>query len=171
MKWIKWKLIYAYWYLKLFFYNIFGKTYTASACGHTTKLFALTYVELLKEKLFTSLAKNPKYCPDCRAKMTIRCAWCGKPILVGGAITLYTPSRKDFVVPDYALVYRKNPLQLVGCLRWSCADSGIDRAGFWVEPGEVYRVLSPMELCIQTDAPIIVNDITDINQATPFSSN
>ena len=72
------------------------------------------------------------YCLDCIGKMAIRCAWCGDPIFIGNPITLYTP-HGDFQVPEHAIVYNKEPLQLVGCLGWNCAETGADRAGFWLQ--------------------------------------
>lgn len=114
------------------------------------------------------LLKRPDYCHECLAKMSVKCAWCGKPILVDDPITLYTPRKKDFKVPEYAVVYRKDPLQLVGCLRFSCADSGIDRSGFWIKPGRVYRVASPMEMALASDDVVICNDIGDISASIPF---
>jgi hypothetical protein len=49
--------------------------------------------------------------------MTITCPWCGKPILIGDYVTLYTPSDPNFKIPEGAVVYSENPLQLVGCQR------------------------------------------------------
>ena len=112
-----------------------------------------------------------EYCSDCLVKMSIRCAWCGKSILVGSPITLNTPIRKNFKVPDYAVVYKENPLQLVGCLRWECADTGLDRAGFWVVPGKVHRVVSPLEMLMATEDVVIVNDLADPDQAIPYPNN
>ncbi|MEK7658485.1 MAG: hypothetical protein AAB352_01300 [Patescibacteria group bacterium] len=162
MGWFKIKLL----PIRLLFYKLFGRNYIASICGHKTKLFSP--VEIFGEKIFITLKRKFEYCPECLAKMSIRCAWCGKSILVGDPITLNTPVRKDWQVPDYAVKYKKDPLQLVGCLRWECADSGIDRAGFWMPPGKVYRVASPMEMVLATNDVAICNDITDISKAVPL---
>ena len=120
--------------IKFLFCKLFGKYYIASKCGHETKSMAKVNIF---GKEFTIIVHNPKkaeYCSSCLAKMSIRCAWCGEFILVDDPITLYTPVKKTFQIPDYAVKYSENPLQLVGCLGWKCAESGIDRAGFWVGP-------------------------------------
>jgi hypothetical protein len=103
--------------------------------------------------------------------MAIRCAWCGKPIFIGECITLLTPAEK-FEIPDYAVVHNRDPMQLVGCLRWDCAPTGALWAGYWVPDdknfgkGKVLRILSPLEqifLNLQegnTDA-IIVGEVGD----------
>lgn len=109
--------------------------------------------------------------------MAIRCAWCGNRIFIGDPITLYTPltqeltQNNDFQVPENAVVYSKDPLQLVGCLGWNCAESGADRAGFWV-PGEngkgrVQRVQTAYEaiLCSKEPFIMIVDDTCDIKEA------
>lgn len=98
--------------------------------------------------------------------MTIPCAWCGKPIVVGSPITLCSPIKPDYTPPVEGFVtYSEDPLRLVGCLRWDCADSGIYRAGFWVPPGKVDRVLSPLEIAMMVDGVVIVSDITDPAEA------
>src|SRR3989338_2816948 len=132
-----------------------AKQVTATICGHQTALKGT--VRAFEDSTTTVMPSNDagstNYCLDCIGKMAIRCAWCAKPIFVVDPITLYTPqSQKDFGrafaaqqelpfvfdsdlgfnIPAHAVVYQLKPLQLVGCLRWECADSGADRAGFWV---------------------------------------
>lgn len=110
------------------------------------------------------------YCLECLSKMTIQCAWCGQPIFIGEPITLYSP-RQDFQPPEYAVAYRTNPLQLVGCLRWNCAMTGADRAGFWLPGasgnGHVLRVPTPIEALFGAAQPsmVIVGDLGDIDRA------
>lgn len=133
-------------------------------CGHEIKMSG-TVIVFGKETSFVLNNPNSTYCMECYAKMAIRCAWCGGTIMVGDPITLYTPIKQDFQIPDYAIVYEKDPLQLVGCLGWECADSGMDRSGFWIEPGEVQRVASPMEMLLATDDVIICSDLSDISKA------
>lgn len=164
MHWLKIKWC----YVKAWLYVIFGRSYVAKVCGHKTKL--LTRVNVFGQTVFLSLNKKKeiRYCASCHAKAVIKCAWCGEPILPDEPITLYTP-KKDFKVPEYAVVYNQEPLQLVGCLGWECC-SGIDRAGFWVMPGKVQRVLSPMEMILMGDGetPVICNDLADPSQAIPM---
>jgi hypothetical protein len=132
------------------FWSFFKRTHTAE-CGHKTKLEG--NLTAFGEESWLGMKipkgkKHPEYCLGCLEKMTIRCAWCGKAIFIADPITLYTPRDPEFVVPDHAVVYNEKPLQLVGCLRMDCADSGISRAGFWYPPGEVHRVPSPLELML-----------------------
>lgn len=103
------------------------------------------------------------HCHQCLEKMTIRCAWCGKPIFIGDPVTLYLPRDKDIKMPDYAVSYKNNAF--VGCLGWDCAGSGVDRAGFWYPPGQVHRVLSPLEQCLQSGEMVIVEDLSDMSEA------
>lgn len=86
-------------------------------------------------------------CDKCFIRMAIPCAWCGLPITLGDPITLYKP--KEGYTPPTGVVTHEEAL--VGCLRWECAYSGADRAGFWVpdeknEKGRVMRVPSPLEI-------------------------
>lgn len=138
--------------------------------------------DVFGEQLRCHLQLNPDgtvdFSLDDIGKMSIKCAWCAKPILAGLPITLYTPTEPDFVIPEYAVVYKEEPLQLVGCLRMGCCDTGADRAGFWVpntdEPekreAHVHRVLSPLEQVIMQnnrgdDSPMIFSDLSNISTA------
>lgn len=146
--------------------------YKAVKCGHRTKRSGS--VSAFGHAITTKMPKNKSgsvdYCLDCIGKMAIRCAWCGDPIFIGEPITLYAP-RGDFQVPDHAVVYSKEPLQLVGCLGWDCAETGADRAGFWL-PGEngkgrVQRVPTAYEAILDAKEPsmMIVGDFGDIKEA------
>jgi hypothetical protein len=110
------------------------------------------------------------YCFACIADMTIQCAWCAHPIFIGSPVTLYTPSDRHFVVPEHAVVYHQEPLQLVGCLGWDCALTGADRSGFWIPNdegrGHVYQVVSPLEQAFSRKEPVIVSNLGDIAEAT-----
>jgi hypothetical protein len=151
------------------FVKAFGANHTAKICGHKTKLFSR--VEVFGREVFCALKKGGfDYCPECRAKMAIRCAWCGRIIMPGDPITLYTPRDPDWKIPKHAVIYQREPvLQLVGCMRLLCSEGAIDRTGFWVEPGEVLRVASPMELVMATTNHSPCNDVCDINQAIPLA--
>src|SRR6056297_2996220 len=74
------------------------QTYTAVNCGHTTQKSGVVYI--FGRKCFGKIPKNEDgtvdYCLDCLANMSIRCAWCGKPILIGDPVTLYTPKDPDY---------------------------------------------------------------------------
>lgn len=159
--------------LQTVFYRYFGRNYRCG-CGHAAK-WKTAMVIHGQGGVYRLSDKKPKYCPACWAKAAIKCAWCGNAIMPGDAVTLYTPNpHKDFKVPDYAVMYKEKPhLQLVGCLRWDCAETGADRAGFWVMPGKVQRVASPIELVFANlenggDGIVITGDLTDPSQAIPL---
>ena len=129
--------------------SIFRKNYSAN-CGHKTKLHDKVFA--FGESTSTQLPIKDgeiDYCHRCIEKMAIRCAWCGHTIFIGDPVTLYSPRDENFDVPEHAMVYCKDPLQLVGCLRWNCADSSADRMGFWLPPGVVHRVQSAYAICMQ----------------------
>ena len=154
-----------------------GRIYRIMAdCGHKTWLKARVraYGESCKTRLPFETNNHTPYCHACIEKMAIRCAWCGKPIFIGDPVTLYSPN-KGFEIPEYAVRYSEDPLRLVGCLRWDCADSGIDRSGFWIPPGEVMWVMSPIEQVLATGTAAIVSDVNDMREAiettTRFAKN
>lgn len=144
--------------------------YPAMKCGHETRRQGK--LSAFGENCYLKMPVNDSgtvdYCLDCLAKMTIRCAWCGRPIFIGDPVTLYTPVDPEYQPPakEYA-IYSEDPLRLVGCLRIDCGESGIDRSGFWYPPGQVYRVLSPTELCIQENNVVIAEDVSDPDKAIP----
>lgn len=124
--------------------------YVATKCGHRTEQEGrvLAFEHSTITKMQENESGSVDYCLDCIGKMAIQCAWCGKPIFIGDPITLYTP-RRDSKTPEHAMIYNKEPLQLVGCLRGNCAESGADRAGFWLpnenDKGHVDRVPTAYE--------------------------
>lgn len=175
------------------------KEVTATLCGHRTKLAG--EVTAFGESTTVTIPLNEdgsaNYCLDCIGKMTIRCAWCVNPIFIGDPITLYTPrSQKDFSrayatrqqlpfvfdsdlgfkIPAHAVVYQRKPLQLVGCMRWECADSAADRAGFWVPSteqgkGTVYRVRTAFEEILAGKDCVVVGDLGNPSEASPLQEN
>lgn len=145
-------------------FTFFGREIVAD-CGHKTKKRDKIRA-YGKSTVITLPTKDNKtlYCHKCIEKMTIKCAWCGGVIFIGDPITLYTTIDKNYAL-EHAVLYKEDPLQFVGCLRWGCADGGADRAGYWFPPGEVYRVPTAYEMCIQDmqtggDGVIIVNDLS-----------
>lgn len=148
--------------------RILGIKIPATTCGHMTKIKGKVSA-FGETTTITVPVEDGKtlYCHDCLGKMTIRCAWCENLIFIGFPITLYTPKDpNNFEVPKGAHVHSQNPLTLVGCLSRDCADIGADRAGFWHPPGEVYRMLSPLEIAAQGNV-VITNDLSNIG-ATPI---
>lgn len=162
------QMIHSAWeYCQVAYCWLLGRNYRCG-CGHTAKWKTVMTIHSRKG-VYKVPSKNPDHCPRCWAKAAIKCAWCGGTILPGDAITLYAPTKSDFEVPEHAVVYKREPrLQLVGCLGWDCADTGADRAGFWVMPGRVQRVMSPLEEFVaRSDGdPMIFNDLTDPRKAT-----
>ncbi len=175
--------------LKFAWRRRFGPDSYLCGCGHTA-----TYKTVLsihgREGEYVLPSANPLWCPQCFAKAAIKCAWCGYPIVPGDPVTLYTPGprsdifistkepseaqirrqQKEFVLPDGAVVYSQNPLRVVGCLRWECADTGGDRAGFWVMPGKVRRVMTIEEMLLATgnEEMLWIGDLSDPTQAIPI---
>lgn len=143
------------------------KTYTANDCGHCTKKTGkvTSHGESHVVSMPLSENGNPDYCLDCIAKMSIQCAWCENSIHIGDPVTLYIPN-ESFKIPKHAVRYDEDPECLVGCLGWNCASSGADRQGFWMPPGRVARVLSPIEMLMSSKnggEVIIVTDLSDPN--------
>ncbi|MFH0819492.1 MAG: hypothetical protein V1892_00495 [bacterium] len=158
--------------MKNIFKKIFGPKKIIAQCGHEIKL--KDEVSAFGETTITTIKPDEdgkvEYCHRCLEKMAIQCAWCGKSIFIGYPITLYTPKNKDFAIPPHAVIFNKDPLQLVGCLRWDCAQSGVDRAGFWLPPGKVYRVPTPLEIVMSGKKEmLIVSDLSDIKEATKWT--
>jgi len=150
-------------------------------CGHFTPLEGTVkaFGETRNFRLGSVEEKVP-YCIQCLKKMIIRCAWCGKPIFPADPITLYMP-RESYNIPSYAIFYSEKPVRLVGCLRWNCADTGADRAGFWLPPGVIFRALSPAELALikslkekeekVLSSVVVVNDVSSIEEALKLAGH
>lgn len=151
--------------------SLIGKSYQCK-CGHKAKRKTAVFFDGKFDGVFVLSPKEPKYCPDCWTKAAIRCAWCGEIITPGSPITLYSPKEEDFKIGEGVVVYNKDPLVLVGCLGWNCADA-MDRSAFWVMPGRVERVMSPLEMIMSQMSqgnmePVFVHDLGDMSQAIPF---
>jgi len=138
----------------------------ATECGHETKRKGfLNAFGKMVEIRFIVRNNQTEYCLECLSGMAIRCAWCGEVIFPYDPITLYSPMDKNRQMPDHAVLYNKEHNSYVGCLRWECAETGADRCGFWYPPGEVYRVPSPIEMCLRNmeeggDGVIIIGDLS-----------
>lgn len=146
----------------------FRKTYVANLCGHRTKLTGQLCSHGHNHTMSMPLAENgqPEHCLDCIGKMSIKCAWCENTIDIGDPVTLYVQN-ESFVIPQHAVRYGEDPIRLVGCLGWECAQSGADRQGFWMPPGIVERVPSPIELLLfgEKASEVITNDLSDPNES------
>lgn len=135
--------------------------HVASKCGHRT--YRTGKVSAFGHTIKTKMPKNDDgsfdYCLGCIGKMAIRCAWCGESIFVGDPITLYTPG-EGFEIPAHAVVHKEDPLQLVGCLRWDCAQTGGDMAGTWIpdhdEKGRVRRIPTAFEYLLDASHDSVV---------------
>lgn len=142
------------------------RQYATNVCGHRTRLTDVIRRNGEFVIWSTPLEENgkPDYCIDCLAAMSIPCAWCGEPIDVGEPITLYHPSEFDRVRSD-ALEYLPEPGSVIGCLSTRCSDSSADRAGFWMPPGVVERIPTPVELSLMSGDAIVVTDVSDSDEA------
>jgi hypothetical protein len=142
-----------------------------AGCGHKTrqKDILTAFGKTILMKIPLDKDGSTSHCHQCLEKMTIQCAWFGLPIFIGDPVTLYSLADKDMEMPNYAVPYKNNAF--VGCLRWECAESGADRMGFWYPPGQVHRVLSPLEQCLQSGEMVIVGDLGDIQQAISIQMN
>lgn len=104
-------------------------------CGHKTKL--KDKVSAFGETIITEIkCRNGKveYCHKCLEKMTIKCAWCAKPIFIGDPVTLYSSTSLEKMA-EHVVIFSEELMQVVGCGRSSCAQTGADYVGIWV-PGE-----------------------------------
>ena len=156
-------------FIKFLWFYLGGRV--QAKCGHSTK--RTDQVSAFGQTATTTITPKPgeapDYCHRCLEKMAICCAWCGKVIFVADPITLYTPRYNSYQPKEHYVKYRDNPLQYVGCLRMNCAQTGSDRAGFWMSPGQVLRILSPIEQSFMQRSPVIVQDLHDMREATPLA--
>lgn len=133
--------------------KFFGIKMVAVKCGHKTKIKDV--VESFGEKIKTEIKLKKggivDYCHKCLEKMAIQCAWCGKPIFIGDYVTLYSPVDKS-KLSEYAVIFNNELMQVVGCARETCADTGADYAGIWVSwedgTGKVNRFPSLIEMAL-----------------------
>lgn len=157
----------------------FSRTYTTPS-GKRTKRRGV--IDAFGEKSHIIMPLNAQGTVDWTldeiAAMTIQCAWCGRPIFISDPITLYSPvdpdspihplipkPQKPFEVPSYAVIYQQNPLQLIGCPRWDCAETSGDFSGQWVpdpktRKGTVMRQANVSELLMMNpDATAVIGNI------------
>lgn len=144
------------------------RTYRATLCGHLTKRFIT--LELNGEYRHCELTiedGKTSWCETCLNKMSIQCSLCGLPIFVGDPVSLCKQSNPDIIPPIYAAKHHEgNQLYYVACMRWDCADTGLALVGYWHTPGEVLRIMSPMDQLLMVmnegvEAPLIFNDISN----------
>lgn len=135
--------------LAFVFGNVVPKRFTANKCGHKTSLVGTLYDgdERTVIKIPQNENGNPDYCIECYGKMSIRCAWCGCPIMTGSPVTLYEPTEQFVELPESIPYEKDGKRALVGCMRWNCTDFSGDIHGMWVAPGKVLQATSPLELC------------------------
>lgn len=157
-----------------FFSSLIAGPQPAVHCGHLVAQ-ARGEVKAFGESIgMFTMPKAPGawflYCHDCIGAMSIRCAWCGKPICIGNMVTLYllTGRDRDKKIPGHAVVLNAKDRSLVGCARTDCAESGADYAGVWVPLNEqrggqwiggVRPFKSPIQMVIDSGRAVVVNDI------------
>jgi hypothetical protein len=157
--------------VKKFLKRILKLKCVANKCGHKTKIKGT--IKFFGEETTMSMPLeengNPDYCLECISKMSIKCAWCSKPILIGEPITLYIPE-PEFEIPSHAKTFNhaEGKIGLVGCLDIDCCASGADVQGRWMPPGEVQRVPSPIERLLATPSAntVICNDLSKPEEVT-----
>lgn len=139
-------------------------------CSHSTKRIdrVSAFGQTTRTTIIPKKGEAPDFCHRCLEKMAICCAWCGKVIFIADPVTLYTPRDKSYQPKEHFKKYKDNPLQYVGCLKMNCAQTGADRAGFWMPPGQVLLVLSPIEQAFLQKSPVIVADLHDMRACTPL---
>lgn len=143
-------------------------------CGHLTSLQAIVWHGDEAKVTDMSSQDQPEVCGDCLAAMAICCGWCGEAIFIGDPVTLYrAPREKIAELPEGAVSYLADYMEggsrayisVVGCLGWNCADTGADRAGFWLPDlnrpghGHVELVESMYEIAMR-DGIAIVEDMS-----------
>jgi hypothetical protein len=114
----------------------FSKSILAG-CGHLTKRTGKIKVLGKIEKIKLDKGVDiPLHCPECLAKMAIRCVKCGGVIFPGDLITLYKPEEIGYDYSNYTTVLlgEKN-ISVVGCVSVGCSEFS-RCAGYWVAPGK-----------------------------------
>lgn len=117
--------------------NPFRKKIRAK-CGHMTAFIGEMSAFGRRSVYEIKKQEEIEYCIACLERMAICCAWCGETIFIGDPITLYITDNKNFTGHPFSVLYNEETGERVGCLKWDCADSGADRAGFWI-PGKDRR--------------------------------
>ncbi|MGM0629365.1 MAG: hypothetical protein ACQESA_02980 [Patescibacteria group bacterium] len=119
------------------FFDILRRKIIAE-CGHETFVRdELRVLDEIRDVVLPIINDKTPFCHLCLEKMTIGCAWCGRPIFIGDPITLCFP-RYISKIPNNAVIYKINSLiMLVGCLRIQCANECANKTGFWHPPGRV----------------------------------
>lgn len=148
----------------------FSRIVRANICNHLTpiKESVTVFGETRKLELIINSDDTTAYCHHCLAKMAIQCAWCGRLIYICDPVTLYHQD-KIHQLSKTTTKINSNIINDVetytGCLRDDCADSLLDRAGFWYPPGVVEHVISPRNQVGFTLKIITLEDIYDIKKA------
>lgn len=138
----------------------------AKMCGHQSALCGTIFAhnESTGIRMPFNNEGTTDWCLDCIAKMTIQCASCGNPIWIGSPIALIVLDDSD-KIPFHAVLHEGG---FVNCLRGDCADPCM-RSGFWLPQndghGHVFRVPSPLELCLGGQGSVVVSDIGSIEEA------
>ncbi len=109
-------------------------------CGHRTDLKGFISFSG-EQRAFMIAQKNgtTPYCHACLAKMTILCAWCGKPIFVGDPVTL-SMHNPESDPPLQRCAVRHSDGSHIGCVRCTCtgAHKTNTAVGVWQSPGDVF---------------------------------
>lgn len=111
------------------------RTIRARICGHRfpqSGRLEYTDGEYILEYNFTRA--DVSFCVGCMWNFSALCAWCYKRILLGDAVTLYTPTNPNYsaILNDAydPTLFTRNPRRFMGCMK--CADDPAHAAGIWL---------------------------------------
>ncbi len=157
------------WYCKFLdlWFAVLGRNHLCG-CGHDARLKTLIKREDV-EGLYT-LDRDRECCPECFISASARCAWCGCLVVPGSPVAIYAWQEERGEPPPHAVFYdnsrndKTTQRYVLVCLRSGCGWPE-DRQGFWVLPGRIERVLSPLEECLYQDDLVICNDLSDPRRA------
>lgn len=158
-----------------FFQRLFRRkpALTARFCCHQVSE-ATGRVEAFDDYTETTMPKNADggfdFCHACLGQMAIRCWICDRTIFVGDPITLYVPSDPFRWIPPHAAIYSLEHMEIVGCGRTDCAESGVDYRGNWVPSktqregrwvGGVQRRVDLLQQMLENgEREIVINDLS-----------
>jgi predicted RNA-binding Zn-ribbon protein involved in translation (DUF1610 family) len=114
----------------------FRKKPIVARCGHPVKRKTKVVVMGKKEKLRVANENAViELCPECMAKIAIRCVKCGRIIFPGDPITFYKSNEIGRKYSRYATSFDNSNL-FIGCIFGGCREFAFC-TGYWVAPGKV----------------------------------
>lgn len=152
----------------------YNKEKLARFCCHAVSA-AEGRVEAFGDSTTTTMPRNADggfdFCHACLGTMAIQCAWCNRPIFVGDPVTLYMPSDPYIWFSPSVAYMTFDKLEMVGCGRTDCAETGADYAGYWVPSGlrpegrwigGVKRMTSIYETVLANNRSVVADDLSSM---------